>query len=239
MDEKSWVFHIGPVWFDGTVTTMLALTVLIVFLIVFIFTRNLKMKPTGKQNAIEWVVDFTANIVGDNMPKKEVRNFSFFSFTLFLFIFVSNQIGLVTKIVSPSEISYWKSPTADPLVTMGLALLVLVLANFLGADRFGFKGYVKNSFFSPMPALFPIKILEEFTNVITLGLRLYGNIYAGEVLLTVIASMVTSAGWIALPLAIPLEMIWIAFSLFIGSIQAFVFTTLSMVYISHKIELED
>ena len=216
MDEKSWVFHIGPVWFDGTVTTMIILTCVIVFLLVFAFTRNLSLKPKGKQNAIEWVIDFTTNIVGDNMPRKEVRNFSLFSFTLFLFIFVANQIGLVT---------------------MGLALLVLVLANYLGTEKLGLGSYIKNSFFTPA-GLFPIKLMEEFTNVITLGLRLYGNIFAGEVLLSLIASMVTSTGWWTLPFAIPLEMIWIAFSLFIGSIQAFVFTTLSMVYISHKIEVE-
>lgn len=237
MDEKSWVFHIGPVWFDGTVTTMIILTCVIVFLLVFAFTRNLSLKPKGKQNAIEWVIDFTTNIVGDNMPRKEVRNFSLFSFTLFLFIFVANQIGLVTKIVTGNEVTYWKSPTADPFVTMGLALLVLVLANYLGSEKMGLGGYIKNSFFTPS-GLFPIKLMEEFTNVITLGLRLYGNIFAGEVLLSLIASMVTSTGWWTLPFAIPLEMIWIAFSLFIGSIQAFVFTTLSMVYISHKIEVE-
>lgn len=87
--------------------------------------------------------------------------------------------------------------------------------------------------------MFPMKLIEEFTNLLTLALRLYGNIYAGEVLLTLIAKIVISLGWFSLPLAIPLEMVWIAFSLFIGSIQAFVFVTLSMVYMSHKIEVEE
>ncbi|MEG2643667.1 MAG: F0F1 ATP synthase subunit A [Enterococcus sp.] len=237
MDEKSWFFHVGPVWFDGTVTTMIIVTCVIVFFLVFAFTRNLTLKPKGKQNAIEWVIDFTTNIDGDNMPRNEVRNFSLFSFTLFLFIFVANQIGLVTKIVTGNDVTYWKSPTANPFVTMGLALLVLTLSHYLGTEKMGLGGYIKNSFFTPA-GLFPIKLMEEFTNVITLGLRLYGNIFAGEVLLSLIASVVTSTGWITLPLVIPLEMIWIAFSLFIGSIQAFVFTTLSMVYISHKIEVE-
>lgn len=86
--------------------------------------------------------------------------------------------------------------------------------------------------------MFPMKLIEEFTNLLTLALRLYGNIYAGS-LLTLIAKMVISLGWFSLPLAIPLEMVWIAFSLFIGSIQAFVFVTLSMVYMSHKIEVEE
>ena len=80
----------------------------------------------------------------------------------------------------------------------------------------------------------PLKIIEEFTNVITLGLRLYGNIFAGEVLLGLIANMFISLGWWSLPIVMPLEMIWIGFSLFIGAIQAYVFVTLTMVFMSHK-----
>ncbi|HFJ6558878.1 TPA: FoF1 ATP synthase subunit a, partial [Enterococcus faecium] len=108
-----------------------------------------------------------------------------------------------------------------------------------GVKKLGFKGYFVNSFLKPYSFMFPMKLIEEFTNLLTLALRLYGNIYAGEVLLTLIAKMVISLGWFSLPLAIPLEMVWIAFSLFIGSIQAFVFVTLSMVYMSHKIEVEE
>ncbi|MCJ0576144.1 F0F1 ATP synthase subunit A, partial [Enterococcus cecorum] len=86
--------------------------------------------------------------------------------------------------------------------------------------------------------LMPIKFIEEFTNVITLGLRLYGNIYAGEVLLTLIASLFKAFGWITLPLVVPIEMTWIGFSLFIGAIQAYVFVTLTMVFLNHKIAAE-
>lgn len=199
MDERSLTFHIGPIWFDGTVCIMVLLTCLIVFFLAYFFTRNLKLKPTGKQNAIEWVIDFSRGIVTDNLPRKELSNFHLLAFTLFLFVFVANNIGLVTKIVLPNETTLWKSPTADPFVTLTLAFIM----------------------------------------ILTLALRLYGNIYAGEVLLTLIAKMVISLGWFSLPLAIPLEMVWIAFSLFIGSIQAFVFVTLSMVYMSHKIEVEE
>ena len=204
MDERSLTFHIGPIWFDGTVCIMVLLTCLIVFFLAYFFTRNLKLKPTGKQNAIEWVIDFSRGIVTDNLPRKELSNFHLLAFTLFLFVFVANNIGLVTKIVLPNETTLWKSPTADPFVTLTLAFIMILL-----------------------------------TNLLTLALRLYGNIYAGEVLLTLIAKMVISLGWFSLPLAIPLEMVWIAFSLFIGSIQAFVFVTLSMVYMSHKIEVEE
>jgi F-type H+-transporting ATPase subunit a len=110
--------------------------------------------------------------------------------------------------VTNHEVSLWKSPTADPIVTLSLAFMVILLTHFLGAKKLGLKGYIKNSFLTPVSIILPIKLLEEFTNVISLGLRLYGNIFAGEVLLSLIVSMVNNLGWIALPLAIPLEMIW-------------------------------
>lgn len=102
----------------------------------------------------------------------------------------------------------------------------------------GTKEYLVNSYLRPVGIVLPMKLLEEFTNVVTLGLRLYGNIFAGEVLLGLIASMVNNLGWLSLPLAVPLEMIWIGFSLFIGAIQAYVFVILAMVFLDNKIEEE-
>jgi F-type H+-transporting ATPase subunit a len=238
LEERSLLFQIGPVWFDGTLILMTLLTCIIVFLLVFICTRNLQIKPKGKQNFIEFIIDFVRGIIKSQLPNKEVNNYHLLGFTLFLFILVANEIGLMTKIVTSHEISLWKSPTADPIVTLGLALMVIVFTHYMGVKKLGFKDYVLNSYLKPVSFILPIKLLEEFTNVISLGLRLYGNIFAGEVLLGLIVSMVTSIGWIALPLAIPLEMVWIGFSLFIGGIQAYVFVTLTMVFLSHKIEAE-
>lgn len=237
MHEESLKFQIGPIWFDGTVAIMTVLSCIIVFIIVFACTRNLQMKPKGKQNFIEWIIDFVKNILGDNLASKDINNFHLLAFTAFMFVFVANEIGLVTKVVTRNEVSLWKSPTADPIVTLTLALMMIILTHFFGVKYLGFKGYLINSYTKPVSFLLPIKIVEEFTNVLTLGLRLYGNIYAGEVLLTLIASMVDST-WLAAPLAIPLEMIWIAFSLFIGAIQTYVFVTLFTVYLSHKIYAE-
>lgn len=83
----------------------------------------------------------------------------------------------------------------------------------------------------------PFKIIEEFSSTLTLGLRLYGNIFAGEVLLGLLAAMGVTAGMGAagfLGAAIP-TIIWQGFSIFVGAIQAFIFTMLSMVYMSHKV----
>ena len=232
------MFHIGPIWFDGTVAMMTIISCVIVFLVVFICTRNMQMKPKGKQNFIEWVIDFVRGIVADNLPGSQVNNFHLLGLTMFLFVFVSNEIGLVTKILTAEGISLWKSPTADPFVTLTLALMMIVLTHLYGIKTLGFKGYLINSYLKPVGFLLPIKIIEEFTNVITLGLRLYGNIFAGEVLLGLIANMFISLGWWSLPIVMPLEMIWIGFSLFIGAIQAYVFVTLTMVFMSHKIVAE-
>lgn len=238
MEEKSLMFHIGPIWFDGTVTMMILLTCVIVFLLVFICTRNMQLKPKGKQNFIEWIIDFVRGIVSDNLPASQVNSFHLLGVTMFLFVFVANEIGLITKIVTTEDITLWKSPTADPFVTLTLALMMIGLTHYFGVKKLGFKGYLVNSYLKPVGFLLPLKIIEEFTNVITLGLRLYGNIFAGEVLLGLIANMFISLGWWSLPVVLPLEMIWIAFSLFIGAIQAYVFVTLTMVFMSHKIVAE-
>ena len=238
MEDKSLMFHIGPIWFDGTVAMMTIISCIIVFLVVFICTRNLQMKPKGKQNFIEWVIDFVRGIVADNLPGSQVNNFHLLGVTMFLFVFVANEIGLVTKIVTTDDITLWKSPTADPFVTLTLALMVISLTHFFGIKSLGFKNYLINSYLKPVGFLLPLKIIEEFTNVITLGLRLYGNIFAGEVLLGLIANMFISIGWWSIPIVMPLEMIWIGFSLFIGAIQAYVFVTLTMVFMSHKIVAE-
>lgn len=238
MEEKTLLFKIGPIWFDGTICLMVLLTCIIVFGLVYFCTRNIQLKPQGKQNVIEYLIDFVRGIITDNMPSKEVTNFHLLAFTMFLFVLVANIIGLVTK-VAIGDYTYWKSPTADPIVTLTLALIMIVLTHFFSVSRFGLKGYFKNSFLSPVAFLMPIKIMEEFTNLLTLALRLYGNIFAGEVLLGLIAGLVSSIGLWTIPLAIPLEMIWLTFSLFIGVIQAFIFVTLSMVYMAHKVEVEE
>ena len=212
-------------------------TAIIVCAVLIWLSRNLQMKPTGKQNILEWIVDFTNGIVKSAIPDVQGSNYGLFAFVLFVFIFVANQLGLIIQFVI-GDVTYVKSPTASPMTTLTLAFMVLVITHLAGVVRFGFKGYFKNSFLSPYPALFPIKLMEQFTNFITLALRLYGNIYAGEVLLKLIFQLAQSHGLLTFIPAIPLELIWQGFSVFIGSIQAYVFVTLTMVYISQKVEKE-
>ncbi|MDR1013282.1 MAG: F0F1 ATP synthase subunit A [Lactobacillales bacterium] len=237
MDEKTWIFNLGPIVFDGTIILMCLLTVAIVFGLVYWASRNLKLKPTGKQNVLEWIIDFVSSIVKDNLSPKELPVFQLFMFTVFSFLIVSNNLGLVTKIVV-NDVSLWKSPTADAVVALTFSLIIALLCNYMGIKRFGFKGYLVNSFLRPMPFIAPMKIIEEFTNLLTLGLRLYGNIFAGEVLVGFICKLGLSHWPFLIIPSICLEMLWTGFSIFISCIQAYIFIILTNSYLSHKILAE-
>jgi len=238
VDHENPIVTLFGLSFNVTNTIVTLSACVIVFLITFICTRNLQIKPTGKQNFIEWVVDFTGNIASSAMSKQQSEKFRLLGFTVLTFVFVSNMMGL-PLMLTIDDYQMWKSPTADPVITLTLAAMVIVMTHYFGVQEQGVKNYFMNSFVRPVPFLFPIKIFEEFTNTLTLALRLYGNIYAGEILLGLIVSLAQSQGVLTWIVAIPLGMAWQGFSIFIGSIQAFVFTTLTMVYLSHKVEHED
>ena len=221
--------------FNMSTVLMLLLSAIIVFLIAFISTRKLALKPTGMQNFMEWIMDFVKGIIKSNMDWKTGGRFHVLGITLIMFIAVSNLIGLPLGGLSINGELWWKSPTADPTVTMSLATMVLVLTHFYGVKMRKMGGYTK-TFFQPMSFMFPLKIIEEFANTLTLGLRLYGNIYAGEILLTLIAKIVFPGAIISFGLvAIIPGIAWVGFSVFIGFIQAFIFVMLTMVYMSHKV----
>ncbi|WP_026907715.1 F0F1 ATP synthase subunit A [Paucisalibacillus globulus] len=227
----------GISWLDFNLSNvfMIIVTSAIVFILSVLGARKLKMKPTGAQNVMEWVLDFVKGIVNDTMDWKTGKLFLPLALTLFSYILVGNMLGVITNGVHDHNV-WWKSPTADPGITMTLAAMVIVLSHFYGIKLRGGKEYVKD-YFRPLPFLFPIKIIEEFANTLTLGLRLFGNLYAGEVLLTLLVGLTTSGVLGFIGGAIPF-LAWQGFSLFIGGIQAFIFTMLAMVYISHKVSEE-
>ena len=219
----------------STVLTLLV-TAAIVFLIAFVSTRRLALKPTGMQNFMEWIMDFVKNIIKSNMDWKTGGRFHILGITLIMFIAVSNLLGLPMGGIAYGSDLWWKSPTADPVVTMTLASMVLVLTHYYGVKMQGTGGYAK-TFVQPMSFMFPLKVIEEFANTLTLGLRLYGNIYAGEILLGLLGRLAgaTLLGFVG---AIVPMMAWLGFSIFIGFIQAFIFVMLTMVYMAHKVSAD-
>ncbi|KRL21583.1 ATP synthase subunit a [Lentilactobacillus kisonensis DSM 19906 = JCM 15041] len=204
--------------------------------LVYALSRHLTMKPGKGQNVLEYAVDFTNGIVNSSIPGKTSKTLGLWGFTLFMFIIIANLEGLFLHI-DVSGVAFVKSPTSDPVVTMTLSLMTMTLAQFLGIRKLGYKGHFEN-YLKPFVFFLPINLFEEFTNFLTLGLRLFGNILSGEMLLGIIVNMAHGGPviWIG---AFILELVWTGFSVFIGCIQAYVFVTLSSVYISRKIELED
>ena len=236
--EKSFVFKFMGLNFDLTGIIGSTLMALAVFLICLWLARKVEMKPNKRQNVFEYLLDFTNGIVKDNVSDVDAqKHLSLYAFVLFLFIWFMNQLGMFLE-VKVDDWMFIKSPTADPVATMSFAMMTLLLSFTFGVQRFGVGGYLK-SYTQPVGFMLPINLIEEFTNFLTLSLRLYGNIYAGEVLLTLIGNDLAHAGGpFTLVLAAPLAMIWQGFSVFIGSIQAYVFVTLSMVYIGKKVTTE-
>jgi F-type H+-transporting ATPase subunit a len=211
---------------------MITIASLIVFIIAVISTRRVAMKPTGMQNFMEWVMDFVKGIINSNMDWKDGGRFHILGITIIMYIFVANMLGLPFSI-SYDGVLWWKSPTADPAVTLSLAAMVIGLSHYYGIKLRGVGAYGKE-FFKPFWFMFPIKIIEEFANTLTLGLRLYGNIYAGEILLGLLAGGLATGFWGTLAAVVP-TLAWQGFSVFIGAIQSFIFVMLTMVYLSHKV----
>ena len=229
MNDKYPELQIGPLRFNLANDIGLLVAAVVVFLLVYWSSRNPKIRPDGKQNLLEWVIDFTNGIVKGEMPGTEGNKFKLFSFTMFLFVIVMNQLGLFIN-VNVNGYTWFHSPTANPLITMTLASIVLILSHYYGVETNGLGGYLKNY-------LNPINLIEEFTNFMTLSLRLYGNIFAGEILVMLLRNMALiggMAGILAFPFGFVFEMIWQVFSVFIGSIQAYIFVILGSVYMSHK-----
>ena len=236
MEHDNPIRELFGISFNLSNVMMVFITCVIVFLIAFLSTRKLQMKPTGMQNFFEWVMDFIKGILKSNeMDLKTSGRFHVLGITLIMFLFVSNVLGLPFAIVWKGEL-WWKSPTADPVITLTLAVMVIALTHYYGVKVKGVKEYGKD-FLKPLPFMAPLNIISEFASTLTLGLRLYGNIYAGEVLIALLAGLGASSIFGLFGAIIP-GVAWMGFSIFVGGIQSFIFVMLTMVYMSNKVRVD-
>ena len=206
--------------FNWETLVMTWITMAIVILIAILATRNLKMVPSGWQNVVEMVITGLHSQIDVTMGKRG-RTLAPLIITLFLFLLISNWLGLIPQMASP---------TNDLNTTLGLALLIIVMVHCLGLY---FKGghYIAH-FFQPVPVFVIINAIEEVAKPITLAFRLFGNILAGEILIIILLKLMPI--WMPIP-----SVIWLAFSIFIGGVQAFIFTMLSMAYLANAVKSEE
>lgn len=244
---------VGGIPIDLSAVLMLLISCTIVFVLVMICVRNLSVEnPSKLQNFMEWVVEFVQGIISSSMDVKKGKPYIALGLTLMLFIFISNLLGLPFSVITGAheevtvfghvieatrnlshgehvELLWYKSPTADIGVTAGLAMVVFILMNYLGI-RLNGKHYFKH-YIEPFPIFLPLNIIENFAKPIALAIRLFANIFAGEVLITVILKLGV--------LSIPFLAVWQGFSVFVGGLQAYIFTMLTMVYIAQMVVHEE
>ncbi|HET6153381.1 MAG TPA: F0F1 ATP synthase subunit A [Marmoricola sp.] len=187
--------------------------------------------PTKLQLFWEMIVTEVTTQVEQNLGK--VNPFVVpLAVSLFFFILISNWIELV-----PTEINkhhhFLPSPTADTNLTYAMAIMVMVGVWIFSIRERGFKGFVKH-YFEPVPWMAPLEILQDLLKPVTLALRLFGNIFAGGIMLALIGGMVSLAP-AHLPLGSVLTIIfgivWKLFdTLFLGGLQAFIFALLTVLY---------
>lgn len=140
------------------------------------------------------------------------------SVALFAFILVANWLEMI-----PIPGHWLPAATADTNTTYALAILVIVWLHAASISKNGIKGYLGH-YLRPAPVLVPLNVLEEVAKPVSLSLRLFGNIFAGGLMLTVIATLFPA--WLAwLP-----NVVWKLFDMFVGGIQAVIFSILTIVY---------
>lgn len=194
--------------------TLIVAWVVVLALIIIgkVIGSNLELIPGKIQNGTEMLLTAIEGQIEPMLPG-EGRKFLPFMATLFIFVGVSNLVGVLPAV---------PNPTGDINTTLGLALVVFILMHIEGIRANGLWGYLKG-FTEPVFILLPINIVSEFAKPISHSFRLFGNIVGGGIIITLLYQ---AAPWLV---PIPIQL-W--FDLFIGVIQALIFGMVAIAYVS-------
>lgn len=236
-----WAFHVDTLFFSITLGA--------VFL--FIFARAAKNfsieKPTKLQSFVEMMVDFIDNTVKGTFKSAKNTLVAPMALTIFVWVLLMNLMDLVPVdlIPYPAEllgVPYLKVvPTTDINLTAALALSVFGLYLFFSIRSKGFVGFIKSITLHPfgpwmLPANLFVELVDMLAKPLSLALRLYGNLYAGEMIFLLIAGMVawqlTFSGIMIGILGTLLSLAWAIFHILIVVLQAFIFMMLTTVYMN-------
>lgn len=193
--------------------TVLATWVAMALIILVIVILD-KLKP----HLLENFVEFLSNLIGGIMNLENVERYLPILGTLIIFIAVANSLGAIPLLTSP---------TSDINTTIALALVIFFAVHIYGIRANGVFRYAKDMA-SPI-FLLPLEIIGQVSRTISLALRLFGNVLSGELIVAIVFSLI--------PFGVPL--ILMSLSLFIGILQAYVFTALSSVYIAAAVQISE
>jgi F-type H+-transporting ATPase subunit a len=212
-------FNIYPLHPAAPITENLATQLVVAFLLIlfFIVVRSTLSveKPGSMQHLAEMVYGFVDEQAQSIMGHDGYQTFLPFVTTILLFVLLCNIIGLLPGI---------ETPTATPVVPLGIALLTFIYYNYHGVRAQGPIGYFKH-FMGPVvwisPLMFPIEIISNLARVMSLTVRLYANMFASDLLTLVFFSLI--------PIGIPV--IFLGLHLGVALIQSYVFMLLAMIYL--------
>ncbi|HMC13671.1 MAG TPA: F0F1 ATP synthase subunit A [Gallionellaceae bacterium] len=236
-------------WAINVDTLCVSLILGLFFLLLFrsVAKKAVTGVPVGAQNFVEWVIEFIDSSVRGSFTARN-NLVAPLALTVFIWIFLMNSMDLIPVDFGPTVleamgIDHFKLvPTTDPNATFGMSLSVFALVLFYSFKMKGAGGFFAELAFQPFPKiLMPVNLLLELVNLIakplSLALRLFGNMYAGEMIFILIAIM--GGSWAGASLGsttlfgsqILLSLGWGIFHILIVTLQAFIFMTLTIVYL--------
>jgi F-type H+-transporting ATPase subunit a len=181
-------------------------------------SRKRALLPGPVQVLGELFVSMLYQLTEDALDKEMAKKYGPLTIALFLFLLLSNWIGLIPHL---------EEPTKDLNTPLSLGLMGFCIAHYAGIRSKGIKQYLKE-YCEPIFFMAPLNIIGEFAKIISISFRLFGNIMGGSIIILVVSYLTYS---IVLP-----PFLYAFFGLFVGTVQAFVFTMLTVVYISVQVK---
>ncbi|MBV8881175.1 MAG: F0F1 ATP synthase subunit A [Planctomycetaceae bacterium] len=211
--------ELGQFWFDAIGFSIIAAVVLVV--LATLATKSYTKVPRGIQNVFEWIVGLLRGLVHGFIPGKQGDQYVPYLGSLFLFIFTMNMLGVIPA---------FRSPTMTLSTTAALGITTFIMVQQYAIRGVGFFSYVKHFMGEVLwlaPLMLVVEIIGELAKPLSLSLRLYGNIFGedkvGEEL------MALGGGYV------PVQAPMLFLAIFTSFLQAFIFTTLSTIYIASKV----
>lgn len=180
-------------------------------------SRKKEILPRPIQVLGELVVATLYQLTEDALDQEQAKKYSPLICALFMFLLLSNWLGIIPHL---------EEPTKDLNTPLSLGLMGFAIAHYAGIKSKGFKAYIKE-YFQPMFFMMPLNLIGELSKIVSISFRLFGNVMGGSIIILVVSHLTYS---ILLP-----PMLNVFFGLFVGTIQAFVFTMLTLVYISVQV----
>ena len=201
---------------EAIIMTWIVIAILIVFGIAA--TRKKSLLPGPVQSIGDLFVTQLYELTEDALDRKMAQTYAPLIFALFLFLVLCNWIGMIPPL---------EEPTKDLNTPLSLGLMGFVIAHHAGIRSKGFKAYAKE-YFEPIFFMMPLNVIGELAKIVSISFRLFGNIMGGAIIILVVSHLTWS---IVFP-----PLLNAFFGLFVGAIQAFVFTMLTVVYISVQVK---